>query len=180
LKKKTRQLIVGDPRDPKTTIGALISKEHREKVEYYINLAKQEGGKILCGGDRPNLSEELKDGYYLNPTIITGLPSNCRTQQEEIFGPVVGITSFKTESEAIEIANSIKYGLAATVWTKDLGTAHRVSQEIESGTVWVNCWMMRDLRAPFGGVKHSGLGRASGEASIDFYTEQKNICIKFG
>lgn len=176
---KTKQLVVGDPRDPKTTTGALVSKEHKEKVEYYIHLAKQEGGTIVCGGDVPHISEELKDGYYLNPTIITGLPSNCRTQQEEIFGPVVGITSFKTEEEAIEIANSIKYGLAATLWTRDLGTAHRVAQAIESGTVWVNCWMMRDLRVPFGGVKHSGLGRASGEASIDFYTEQKNICIKF-
>jgi len=176
---KTKQLVVGDPRDPKTNIGALVSKEHREKVEYYINLAKQEGGTIVCGGDRPLVSEELKDGYYLNPTIITGLPSTCRTQQEEIFGPVVGITTFKTEGEVIEIANSIKYGLAATLWTKDLGTAHRVAQAIESGTVWVNCWMMRDLQVPFGGVKHSGLGRASGEASIDFYTEQKNVCIKF-
>jgi aminomuconate-semialdehyde/2-hydroxymuconate-6-semialdehyde dehydrogenase len=176
---KTKQLVVGDPRDAKTNVGALVSKEHREKVEYYIDLAKKEGGTIVCGGDRPNVGEELKDGYYLNPTIITGLSPNCRTQQEEIFGPVVGITTFKTEEEAIEMANCVKYGLAATLWTENLGRAHRVAQAIESGTVWVNCWMMRDLRVPFGGVKHSGLGRASGEASIDFYTEQKNICIKF-
>jgi len=176
---KTKQLVVGDPKDPKTNVGALVSKEHREKVEYFIALGKEEGGTIVCGGNRPHVSEELKNGYYLNPTIITGLSPKCRTQQEEIFGPVVGITTFKTEEEAIEIANCVKYGLAATLWTENIGRAHRVAQEIESGTVWVNCWMVRDLRVPFGGVKHSGLGRASGEASIDFYTEQKNVCIKF-
>jgi len=179
FKEATQKLIVGDPKDPLTNVGALVSEQHRNKVEYYIDLAKKEGGTILTGGNRPELQGEFKNGYFLNPTIITNLPSNCKTQQEEIFGPVVGVTVFKTEEEAIEIANSIKYGLAAMVWTQDVKRAHRVSQVLETGTVWVNCWMVRDLRVPFGGVKHSGIGRAGGDYSIDFYTEQKNICIKF-
>lgn len=176
---RTKQLQVGDPNDPKTNVGALVSKEHREKVESYIALASQEGGTILAGGNRPhNLPEELQGGYYLNPTIIAGLSPLCRIQQEEIFGPVVGITKFKTEDEAIKQANCVKFGLAASIWTENVRRANRVAQALESGTVWVNCWMMRDLRVPFGGMKHSGVGRASGDDSIDFYTERKTVCLK--
>lgn len=135
---------------------------------------------VLCGGDRPkNLPSELSDGYYLNPTVIGNLSAHCRTQQEEIFGPVVGITKFKTEEEAIEIANCTKYGLSASIWTENVRRANRVASQIDSGTVWVNCWMLRDLKMPFGGMKHSGLGRASGHDSIDFYTEQQTICLKY-
>jgi len=175
----TKKMIVGDPRDPKTGMGALVSDIHRNKVESCIELAKKEGGTIVLGGDRPTVPRDLEGGYWLNPTIITDLPWNCTTQREEIFGPVVGITTFKTEEEAIEIANSVKYGLAAMLWTENVKRATRVSQALEVGTVWVNCWMMRDLRMPFGGMKHSGLGRASGYDSIDFYTEQKTICVKY-
>jgi len=176
---QTRKLVVGDPRDGKTNVGALVSDEHRKKVEFYIDLAKKEGGKIACGGDRPALNGELQSGYFLNPTIITDLPATCRTQQEEIFGPVVGITKFKTEAEAVEMANECKFGLAAIVWSQNLNTVHRVSPQLDAGTVWVNCWMVRDLRMPFGGMKHSGLGRASGQDSIDLYTQRKTVCIKY-
>ena len=176
----TKKLVVGDPRDPNTTVGALVSDIHRNKVEYHIDLAKKEGGVIACGGNRPsNLPDELKEGYYLNPTIITNLSGTCVTQTEEIFGPVVGITKFKTEEEALEIANSSKYGLAAIVWTNDLKRANRVGLALQSGTVWVNCWMVRDLNTPFGGMKQSGIGRMGGTHSIDFYTEQKTICVKY-
>jgi len=175
----TNKLVVGDPTSSSTNMGALVSEEHRKKVEYYIDLAKKEGGTVQSGGNRPNLPPPFNNGYFLNPTIITGLSGSCETQREEIFGPVVGVTTFKTEEEAIEIANSIRYGLAAVVWTSNVKRAHRVAQSIETGTVWVNCWMVRDLRVPFGGVKHSGIGRAGGDYSLDFYTEQKNICIKY-
>jgi len=174
----TKKLVVGDPSNPKTQFGALVSEEHRKKVEYYLAIAKQEG-KILCGGDRPELSPELEGGYFLNPTIVADLPYTCKIQTEEIFGPVVGITKFKTEEEVIEMANSSKYGLAAIVWTENGKLAHRVSLALESGTVWVNCWMVRDLNVPFGGFKQSGLGRMGGSHSLDFYTEQKTICMKY-
>jgi aminomuconate-semialdehyde/2-hydroxymuconate-6-semialdehyde dehydrogenase len=175
-----KKLVVGDPTQPSTNMGPLVSKEHYERVKYYVELGRQEGGQIVCGGDFPSglKGSEFENGYFLNPTIITNLPATCRTQQEEIFGPVVGITTFKTEEEAIAIANGTPYGLASSLWTQDLTRAHRVAHQIDAGTVWINCWMLRDLRAPFGGVKHSGLGRASGDHSIDFYTELKNICIK--
>eukprot|EP01117_Protostelium_nocturnum_P006538 TRINITY_DN2355_c0_g1_i1.p1 TRINITY_DN2355_c0_g1~~TRINITY_DN2355_c0_g1_i1.p1 ORF type:complete len:512 (+),score=198.45 TRINITY_DN2355_c0_g1_i1:68-1537(+) len=176
---ETKKLVVGDPRDPKTTTGALVSDEHLKRVMSYVQIAKDEGGVILTGGDQPKMEGELEHGYFLNPTIISNLHPDGRVQQEEIFGPVVGVSKFKTEEEAIEIANNSKYGLASIVWTEDLRRAHRVANEIEAGTVWVNCWMVRDLKMPFGGHKWSGLGRASGEHSIDLYTEQKTVCIKF-
>jgi len=172
-----KQIKVGDPKDPSTNMGALISKEHLEKIQYYVELAKQEGGTVVLGGDRPELEGDLKGGYFHNPTIITGLPFSCRVQQEEIFGPVVTVTPFETEEEVIEWANSVKYGLAATIWTENVRRAHRVAQEVRAGTIWVNTWLKRDLRVPFGGMKQSGIGREGGDHSIDFYTEQKNICL---
>jgi len=174
-------LKVGDPFLADTTTGPLISAQHLEKVSSYIKIALDDGGKIELGGKNPSdsLSETLKNGYFFEPTIITGLPLNSRVLKEEIFGPVVTVTPFKDEDEVIELANSLEYGLSASVWTENVKTANRVALKIQTGTVWVNCWMARDLRVPFGGVKHSGLGREGGNHSIDFYTEQKTICLKY-
>ncbi len=176
---ETKKIIVGNPFDKKTGMGPLVSEAHLNKVLYYINLAREEGGMIAFGGTRPEMIREFKNGFFLNPTIITGLNSSCRVMKEEIFGPVVTVTPFKTEEEVIKYANSSQYGLSASVWTKDLNRAHSVAAAIDAGTVWVNTWMLRDLRVPFGGTKASGIGREGGEHSIDFYTEVKNICIKF-
>jgi len=169
---------VGDPSDPATDFGALISQGHREKVEGYIALAREEGGEILTGGSRPELPGELAEGAFLRPTVVAGLPSGCRTATEEIFGPVVTVHSFRGEAEALRMANEVRYGLAASVWTRDLARAHRVSAAIESGMVWVNTWLRRDLRVPFGGMKDSGVGREGGRYSLEFFSEARNICIK--
>ncbi len=177
--KETKKLKVGDPFNSENNLGALVSKQHFEKVMYYINLAKEEGGKILTGGYKPELDEDFSEGYFILPTIIEGLKNNCRTIQEEIFGPVVTIIPFKNTEEVIEYANDSKYALSASIWTKDISNALLVAEKIEAGTVWVNTWMLRDLRVPFGGMKQSGLGREGGEYSLDFYTELKNICIKY-
>ncbi|KAL6077357.1 Aldehyde dehydrogenase 8 member A1 [Balamuthia mandrillaris] len=174
---ETEKLVVGDPKDPKTNLGALISKEHLAKVQYYIELAKEEGGAIEAGGQPPSVDGELSGGYFLRPTVITGLPPTCRVQQEEIFGPVVTITPFDSEEEVIEMANGVRYGLSASLWTENVKRAHRVGQALKAGTVWVNTWLKRDLRVPFGGMKHSGVGREGGTHSLDFYSEQKTICI---
>eukprot|EP00013_Stygamoeba_regulata_P003025 CAMPEP_0177634674 /NCGR_PEP_ID=MMETSP0447-20121125/3493_1 /TAXON_ID=0 /ORGANISM="Stygamoeba regulata, Strain BSH-02190019" /LENGTH=495 /DNA_ID=CAMNT_0019136409 /DNA_START=47 /DNA_END=1534 /DNA_ORIENTATION=+ len=171
------KLVVGDPSDLKTTTGALISKEHREKVESYIEIARQDGAKVALGGDRPILQAPFDKGYFVNPTILTDVPSTCRAQTEEIFGPVVTVTKFREEVEVIEYANSVKYGLSATVWTENVKRAHRVAHQIRSGTVWVNCWLQRDLRMPFGGMKQSGLGREGGSYSIEFFTDHKTVCM---
>jgi len=149
-----------------------------EKILSYVELAQQEGGKVLCGGKRKIIEGEFKDGYYIEPTIIEGLPHNCRTNQEEIFGPVVSIMPFDKEEEVLMMANSTIYGLASTVWTQDITKAHRVANEIHAGIVWINCWLLRDLRTPFGGVKSSGVGREGGFEAFDFFTEPKNVCIK--
>ena len=169
---------VGDPSDPATKIGAGISAAHRDKVESYLKLAVEEGGTIRCGGKRPALPPPFDGGFFLEPTIITGLPATCRTATEEIFGPVVTVHPFDTEEEALAMANGTKYGLAASVWTQDLTRAHRVAQALESGMVWVNTWLHRDLRVPFGGVKASGVGREGGRHSLEFFSEAKNICVK--
>lgn len=175
---RTKQLVVGDPADEKTKMGAIVSKAHQEKILNYIELAKQEGGTILCGGKKLNLSGEFAQGYFIEPTVIEGLPYNCRTNQEEIFGPVVTITPFDTEEEALMMANSTMYGLASVLWTGDLSRAHRIAEKIHAGIVWINCWLLRDLRTPFGGVKASGVGREGGFEALDFFTEPKNVCIK--
>lgn len=175
---KTKALVVGDPLNDDTKIGAVVSKPHQEKILSYVELAKQEGGTVLCGGHAINLEGELSEGYYIAPTIIEGLSHTCRTNQEEIFGPVVTITPFDTEEQALEMANSTRYGLASILWTENLTRAHRFANNIHAGIVWINCWLLRDLRTPFGGVKDSGVGREGGFEALDFFTEPKNICIK--
>ncbi len=175
---KTKTLNVGDPLNENTKVGAIVSKTHHEKILSYIDLAKTEGGKILCGGKALKLNGEHADGYYIEPTIIEGLDYKCRTNQEEIFGPVVTITPFDTEEEALKMANSTIYGLASIVWTENLTLAHRIANNIHAGIVWINCWLLRDLRTPFGGVKASGVGREGGFEALDFFTEPKNVCIK--
>jgi aminomuconate-semialdehyde/2-hydroxymuconate-6-semialdehyde dehydrogenase len=176
--KRTRQLTVGDPLNEKTNVGALISEAHLNKVSGYIDLAMQEGGKILTGGKKVIIGGRCKNGYFLEPTVIVGLGQQCRTNQEEIFGPVVTIMPFDTEEEAIRFSNSTPYGLSATIWTENLKRAHRVSAQIKSGIIWVNCWLFRDLRTPFGGMKQSGVGREGGWEALKFFTEAKNVCIR--
>jgi aminomuconate-semialdehyde/2-hydroxymuconate-6-semialdehyde dehydrogenase len=171
----TKKLRIGDPLDDKTDIGALISEAHLQKVLGYIELAKKEGGTIVTGGNRVD-----RQGFFVEPTVITGLGCECRVLQEEIFGPVVTVTPFDREDEAIAFANSTRYGLASMIWTRDLQRAHRVAAAIDSGTVWINCWLLRDLRVPFGGMKESGVGREGGFESLRFFTEAKNVCVKLG
>lgn len=168
---------IGNPLLDETQIGAIVSKQHFEKVIRYIALAKEEGGNILCGGEVIKPSG-LENGWYISPTIIENLSDDCRCNQEEIFGPVVTLGAFETEEEALMMANSTQYGLASTVWTENLSKAHRVAGKIQSGIVWINCWLLRDLRTPFGGVKQSGVGREGGWNAMNFFTEQKNVCIK--
>jgi len=172
---KTKQLKVGNPLDASTNLGAVVSKSHMEKVLSYINLAQEEGGKVIAGGNQVSLNGEFENGWYIAPTIIEGLSFNCRTNQEEIFGPVVTIMPFDTEEEVLMMANSTKYGLASTVWTENLSKAHRVAAKLHTGIVWVNCWLLRDLRTPFGGVKNSGVGREGGFEAVQFFTEPKNV-----
>ncbi|MBL0309980.1 MAG: aldehyde dehydrogenase [Bacteroidetes bacterium] len=176
---RVKAMKTGDPNDDSNQLGAIVSHQHKQKILSYIQLAQEEGGKILCGGNELNLTGRCANGFFIEPTIIEGLDYKCRTQQEEIFGPVVTLTLFETEEEALMMANSVKYGLAASIWTNDLKCAHRVAEKIESGIVWINCWLLRDLRTPFGGMKASGVGRGGWEA-MRFFTELKNVCIKTG
>ncbi|HEX8564598.1 MAG TPA: aldehyde dehydrogenase [Pyrinomonadaceae bacterium] len=175
---RVSQLKIGDPHDEKTNIGAVVSKPHLEKILSYIDLAQSEGGKILCGGKQIKLEGKCQNGYFIEPTVIENLSCECRTNQEEIFGPVVTIQPFETEAEVLNYANSIEYGLSATVWTENLSRAHRVAEKLESGIIWVNSWLLRDLRTPFGGMKNSGVGREGGFEALRFFTEEKNVCIK--
>jgi len=174
--KRAKALVVGDPQDEKTRVGAIVSKPHYEKVLSYIELAKQEGGRVLAGGEALH-PEGFESGWFIAPTVIEGLGPACRTNTEEIFGPVITLMSFKTEEEALQIANATEYGLAATVWTENLTRAHRFASQLEFGIVWVNCWLLRDLRTPFGGAKSSGVGREGGWEAMRFFTEPKNVCI---
>lgn len=176
---KTKALHVGDPKESSSKMGAVVSKGHQEKVLSYIQLAQEEGGTVLAGGHAIQLEGRCEDGYFIAPTIIEGLDYNCRTNQEEIFGPVVTIMPFDTEEEVLKYANSVKYGLASTLWTSNVGRATRMAQQIHAGIVWVNCWLLRDLRTPFGGVKASGVGREGGFHALDFFTEPKNVCIEY-
>lgn len=175
---KVSQLKIGDPLDEKTNIGAIVSKPHLKKILSYIDLAQTEGGEILCGGKQIKLEGRCRNGYFVEPTVIENLTYECRTNQEEIFGPVVTIQPFETEAEVLNYANSTEYGLSATVWTENLSRAHRVAGQLESGIVWVNSWLLRDLRTPFGGMKNSGVGREGGFEALRFFTEEKNVCIK--
>ncbi len=175
---KVRSLKVGDPLEPSTNVGAVVSKPHMEKILSYIGLAKEEGGTILAGGRQVTPDGRCSGGYFVEPTIIENLSNDCRTNREEIFGPVVSIMPFDTEEESLRMANSVRYGLSATGWTENLSRAHRVAERLECGIVWVNTWLLRDLRTPFGGVKDSGMGREGGFEALKFFTEEKNICIK--
>ncbi len=174
----TRKLNVGDPLEDGTDQGAVVSRQHLEKIKGYVELAKQEGGQVLCGGKSPDLiNDRCKDGHFFEPTVITGLNTACRVNREEIFGPVVCVIPFKDEQQVIEYANSTDYGLSASIWTNDISRAHRVAANLQSGTVWINAWMIRDLRVPFGGMKSSGVGREGGLESLRFFTEPKNVCV---
>ncbi len=176
---KIANLKVSNPEDPHADLGAVVSKPHMEKVLSYIDLAIEEGGEILTGGERVILTGSFSEGYYLRPTVIEGLSYDCRTNQEEIFGPVVTLTPFESEEEVLRMANSTVYGLAATLWTSDLKRAHRMADKLESGIVWINSWLVRDLRTPFGGVKASGIGREGGWEALRFFTEPKNVFVKY-
>ena len=198
---RVSELKVGDPKDPATDVGAIVSKQHFDKIMSYVELAREEGGRILTGGNPAYITAEpqrrgeeeeaetrpvgsapeghlASQGWFIEPTVIEGLSHDCRTNLEEIFGPVVTIMPFDTEEEVIAYANTVRYGLSATVWTENLSRAHRVSAALESGIVWVNCWLLRDLRTPFGGVKDSGMGREGGFEALKFFTEEKNVCLK--
>jgi len=176
--KRVKALKVGNPKD-NVNLGAVVSKPHMEKVLSYVELARDEGGTVLTGGKRAEVGGEFSEGYFLEPTIIEGLSHTCRTNQEEIFGPVVTIMPFDTDEEALMMANSTKYGLASTVWTSNLKRAHTIARELHTGIVWINCWLLRDLRTPFGGVKSSGVGREGGFEALQFFTEPKNVCVKY-
>lgn len=175
---KAKALTIGDPLDNESKQGAIVSKVHFDKIMRCIDTAKQEGGKILCGGRAVKPEGRCANGYFIEPTVIEGLDASCQTNQEEIFGPVVTLQSFKTETEALQLANATNYGLAATIWTQDISKANRVAAKVESGIIWINCWLLRDLRTPFGGMKNSGVGREGGWEALRFFTEAKNVCIQ--
>ncbi len=175
---KVNALSIGDP-STDVNVGAIVSKPHYEKILSYIELAKQEGGTILTGGESVKPAGRCENGYFIKPTVIEGLAYNCRTNMEEIFGPVVTLTPFDTEEEVLVYANATEYGLAATIWTENLSRAHRMAEKVECGIIWINCWLLRDLRTPFGGMKNSGVGREGGWEALRFFTEAKNVCIRY-
>lgn len=178
LKERAESLKPGEPTDIRTSIGPLVSAEHNEKVNSFFRAAEQAGAKVVTGGEAYQMDVPFTDGFWVKPTIWTGLAEDSKPVREEVFGPVCHIAPFDTEEEAIRLANDTRYGLAATLWTTNLTRAHRVAPQLEAGIVWVNTWNLRDLRTPFGGSKQSGIGREGGEFSLEFYTELKNICIK--
>jgi aminomuconate-semialdehyde/2-hydroxymuconate-6-semialdehyde dehydrogenase len=160
-------------------MGALVSSDHLQKVLGFIELAKQEGGTVLTGGEQVILDGRCRQGYFLQPTVIEGLDNRAQCNQQEIFGPVITIQAFDSDEEALALANESQYGLAATIWTSNLKRAHRLAEQLNTGIVWVNCWLLRDLRTPFGGMNHSGVGREGGLEAMRFFTEAKNVCIKY-
>lgn len=177
--RQTAQLKVGDPREKSTYIGPVVSSQHQQKILSYVDLARDERASFITGSEQPKLGGHLSHGYFVHPVIVTNLPHTSRVFQEEIFGPFVAAMPFKDEDEVVEMANGVKYGLSSTVWTKDLGRAHRMAERLDTGTVWINTWLSRDLRVPFGGAKASGVGREGGAHSIEFFTEVKNVCVKY-
>ncbi|CAN5824076.1 aldehyde dehydrogenase [soil metagenome] len=176
---RTKKLTVGDPLDENTKQGSIVSKMHFDKIMNCIEIAKREGGKILSGGNAVKLTGRCENGYFIEPTIIEGLGPDCKTNREEIFGPVVTLQPFSTTEEALQLANATSYGLACSIWTQDISKGSIVASKIESGIVWINCWLLRDLRTPFGGIKDSGVGIEGGWEAMKFFTEAKNVCIQF-
>jgi aminomuconate-semialdehyde/2-hydroxymuconate-6-semialdehyde dehydrogenase len=176
---KAQALVPQDPLLNETKMGAIVSKTHLEKVLGYIDLAKKEGGTILAGGKQVLLPGRCEQGYFLQPTIIEGLSNDASCNQQEIFGPVITLQIFDTDEQALALANESQYGLAATIWTQNINRAHQLAEQINTGIVWINCWLLRDLRTPFGGMNHSGVGREGGLEAMRFFTEPKNVCIKY-
>ena len=176
---RANKLVVGDPKNQKSNLGAVVSKPHFEKILGCVDVARKEGGTVLCGGAAAEVNGRCENGWFVQPTVIEGLANNSQTNQQEIFGPVVTIQPFETDDEAIELANGTDYGLSATVWTENLSRGNRMAKQIQAGVVWINCWLIRDLRTPFGGVNQSGVGREGGLDSIRFFTQCKNVCIKY-
>ncbi len=177
---RTRKLVIGDPLDPRTEQGALVSEAHLEKVRNYVRWAREEGGTIHCGGESPReLPARCRSGFFFEPTVVSGLPIESRLNREEIFGPLVTLLPFRDERQAVEYANGTPYGLAASIWTSRLDRAHRLAEQIAAGVIWINCWLLRDLRVPFGGMKQSGVGREGGLEALRFFTETKNVCIRY-
>ena len=174
---EVNKLVVGNPLEDSTKVGAIVSKPHFDKILGFIDLAKKEGAAILTGGKAVTVNG-LENGWYIAPTILEGLSKDSACNMEEIFGPVVTLTPFESEAEVLALANSTEYGLASTLWTQNLTRAHRMAAKIESGIVWINCWLLRDLRTPFGGMKNSGVGREGGYNAMNFFTEQQNVCVK--
>ncbi len=175
---RVKDLKVGDPSDPGSDLGAVVSELHMNKILEYVSIAREEGGRVLIGGERVRMQGKFGQGWYVQPTVIEGLGPQCRTNQEEIFGPVVTLQPFDSEEQALELANDTPYGLASVIWSNDIKRCHRVARALHAGIVWVNCWMVRDLRTPFGGMKQSGVGREGGHEVLRFFTEAKNVCIK--
>jgi aminomuconate-semialdehyde/2-hydroxymuconate-6-semialdehyde dehydrogenase len=177
---RARRLKLGDPLEADTDQGAIVSQPHLDKVLGAVKRARELGGKVLCGGERARVAgERCRDGWFMQPTVIDGLPPECETNQEEIFGPVVTLLPFEGEDQALAIANGTPYGLASSIWSRDIQRCHRIAARLESGLVWVNTWMLRDLRTPMGGVKQSGLGREGGVEAMRFFTEPRNVCVKY-
>jgi aminomuconate-semialdehyde/2-hydroxymuconate-6-semialdehyde dehydrogenase len=171
-------MLPGDPLAPTSAQGAIASQAQLDKIASHVALARQEGGRVLCGGERVTLASPLEQGFYYAPTVIDGLPAGSALNQEEIFGPVVTIAPFTSEEQAVALANGTRYGLTASVFTGDAARADRVSRLLRAGTVWINCWLVRDIRVPFGGMKESGVGREGGQHSLRFFTEPKNVCTR--
>ncbi len=176
---RAQALRVGDPHHSSSDLGAVVSQPHQQKILGCIETAKHEGGQLHCGGGPAEVNGRCQNGFFVQPTVFTGLGPDSQTNQQEIFGPVVSIQPFDDEDHAVALANDSRYGLSATVWTENIGRGHRMARRLESGVVWINCWLVRDLRTPFGGMKSSGLGREGGLESLRFFTEPKNVCVKY-